>query len=92
LVPTLSFAYSIKAHGLNQDIYGGQEFCLKPAELTPSVVTERLVFMLANWVPIRARLANRIPDVIADAYKAGPVLRRALEDRGYQAKKDALFS
>ena len=83
LVPTLSFAYSIKAYGLNQDIYGSQEFCLKPGELTPSVVTERLVFMLANCKQIRARLADRLPDVIADAYKAGPVLREALEARGY---------
>jgi polysaccharide pyruvyl transferase WcaK-like protein len=89
LVPTLSFAYSIKAYGLNQDIYGSQEFCLKPGELTPSVVTERLVFMLANCEQIRARLADRLPDVIADAYKAGPVLRETLEARGYRAKKDA---
>lgn len=89
LVPTLSFAYSIKAYGLNQDIYGSQEFCLKSGELTPSVVTERLVFMLANCKQIRARLADRIPAVIADAYKAGPVLREALEARGYRAKKDA---
>jgi len=88
LVPTLSFAYSIKAYGLNQDIYGSQEFCLKPGELTPSVVTERLVFMLANCEPIRARLADRIPDIIADAYKAGPVLRETLEARGYRAEKD----
>ena len=35
-VPTLSMAYSRKARGLNQDIFGSQDYCIQPSEITPS--------------------------------------------------------
>jgi len=44
-VPTLSLAYA-QARGLNQDIFGSQEFCLQPTETTPTTVAERVSHLL----------------------------------------------
>ena len=47
-VPTLSLAYSRKARGLNQDVFGSQEYCVQPSEITPGGIAERMANLLAN--------------------------------------------
>ena len=55
-VPTLSLAYSRKARGLNQDVFGSQEFCLQPFEITPASVAERIANVLSHSMEIVKRL------------------------------------
>ena len=45
-IPTLSFAYSIKAKGINRDIFGHEGYCLGPDQITPEIVTARIESML----------------------------------------------
>ena len=78
-VPTLSLAYSRKAYGINQDLFGSQEFCLDGADLAVSgKVAARVQAMLAAADAIRQRLREKLPEVIRRAYAAGPRLRDVL--------------
>jgi len=79
-VPTLSLAYSRKAKGLNEDIFGGQDYCLQPAEITPAGVAERVVDLLDHRDAIRRRLAAALPNIRDNAFRAGALLRRVIEE------------
>ncbi|MBP2144571.1 polysaccharide pyruvyl transferase WcaK-like protein [Methanofollis sp. W23] len=77
-VPTLSFAYSIKAQGINQDIFGHTDYCMDPADLNPEVVAERITSMLDERTAIRNDLTERIPGVQRSALNAGIELKNLL--------------
>lgn len=77
--PTLSFGYSVKAIGINRDIFGSLDYCISPRELTPEVVAERVLYMLGLSDDIRAHLSARIPSIIDEAYGGGQLLRKMIE-------------
>ena len=78
-VPTLSLAYSIKAYGINKDIFGTHEYCLGPEDLLhPERIAAKLATMLGKAAEIRAQLQRRIPEVEESAYKAGALLKDIL--------------
>ena len=77
-VPTLSIAYSLKARGINRDLYGNLDYCVKVADLTPAIFTERLKFLLENESAIRRHLQSVIPQFQAKAFNAGPLLSRLI--------------
>jgi len=79
LVPTLSFAYSVKARGINQDIYESQRFCFGADGLEPVAVATSIMELLQNRDGIRAILEQRIPVLCSRALAAGPAIRRVLE-------------
>jgi len=74
-VPTLSFAYSIKAKGINRDIFGHDNYCLNPEKLSPDIVTEKIKIMLENNKEIRSDLKFSIPKVKEKAFLAGKFLQ-----------------
>ncbi len=49
-VPTLSFAYSIKAQGINRDIFGHTDYCMGAADLNAEAVAARVISMLDERV------------------------------------------
>ncbi len=75
-VPTLSIAYSLKAKGINRDVYGHLDHCIHVADLTAENFTTGLRVLLTNESAIRAQLHSRIPELQARAWAAGGVLRR----------------
>jgi colanic acid/amylovoran biosynthesis protein len=78
-VPTLSLAYSAKARGLNQDLFGSQDYCMGTSELAaPEIVISRLKRVLDEADTIRTRLRQVLPGVLDRAYSAGPLLRRLI--------------
>jgi len=77
-VPTLSFAYSIKAKGINQDIFGHDEYTLDPHQITPETVTNSIGLLLKNEKEIRQTLSTSIPEVKERAFQAGAYLREIL--------------
>jgi len=81
-VPTFSIAYSLKARGINRDVYGNLDYCINVADLTPASFGERLKDLLDNATPVRTRLQNVIPDFQARAFSAGPLLRNIIADPG----------
>lgn len=80
-VPTLSLAYSTKARGINRDMYGSQEYCLEPADVTPSRLCERVTHLLDNAPGIRSSLGAAAPAVSARALAAGTYLRETIHAR-----------
>ena len=78
-VPTLSFGYSIKAKGINRDIFGHEEYCLDPDQLTPEIVTLRIESLLDNGDEVKNELLRKIPFIQESAMNAGTCLRDILD-------------
>lgn len=77
-VPTLSFAYSRKAFGINTDIFGSQDYCIAAQDMTPQNVSSRFNELLARLDDLRSRLAERTPSLMENAFLAGKILRHKL--------------
>jgi colanic acid/amylovoran biosynthesis protein len=74
-VPTVSFGYSVKAAGINEDVYGHADLCLEPGELEPSVAAARIERALADRDALRRLLEERLPAVRRRAMAGADVLR-----------------
>jgi len=79
-VPTLSFAYSIKAQGINRDIFDHTEYCLHPEGMKAEVVSNHILSMLDEITTIRRFLQERIPEVQRDALNAGIILKLLIDE------------
>lgn len=79
-IPTLSFGYSIKSRGINQDIYGHTRNCIQANELTPDVVVGRVSEMLDNSDSIKEQLRGVIPRMEDYALGAGDILKKILSE------------
>lgn len=77
-IPTLSFAYSIKALGINRDIFSHIGYCMEPAVLDAETVAGRVTSMLDDSTTIRTALARRIPGVQRAALSAGMGLKHLI--------------
>ncbi|MGB4341705.1 MAG: polysaccharide pyruvyl transferase family protein [Dysgonamonadaceae bacterium] len=77
-VPTLSFAYSIKAKGINEDIFGHDNFCLSPKELNPKNVIEKIKLISDQSSEIKATLRESIPRIQERALYAGKFLNEII--------------
>jgi polysaccharide pyruvyl transferase WcaK-like protein len=77
-IPTLSFGYSIKAKGINRDIFGHDEYCLNPDQLTPESVIQRIESLLENRSSVKNELIRKIPLVQDSAMMAGTYLTEIL--------------
>ena len=75
-IPTLSFAYSIKARGINRDLFGHTNYCLEPKDLDTGVISGRMESMLDNSTTIRMDLAEQIPRMQRAASSAGIRLKQ----------------
>ncbi|MBN1420388.1 MAG: polysaccharide pyruvyl transferase family protein [Planctomycetes bacterium] len=62
-VPTLSIAYSLKARGINKDIFGHFDWYLPVTELTPAVLIEKVSRLLEREEEVRGQLAETIPRI-----------------------------
>jgi len=80
-VPTLSIGYSLKARGINRDIFGHLDYCIPVSDLTTTTFVERLEAMLEKQEVIRSGLASCIPEVQSKAFSAGLILRQILSSR-----------
>lgn len=78
-VPTLSLGYSLKAKGLNEDIFGKQDYCLDTASLTLEGFLERMMLLLDERDEVAAFLEDRLPSIKEGAFAAGKKLREVLE-------------
>lgn len=74
-IPTLSFAYSIKAKGINKDIFGHEAYCMSPEKLSPDIVAEKISLMSGESKKIRSELKASIPKIEKKAFLAGKILQ-----------------
>jgi colanic acid/amylovoran biosynthesis protein len=78
-VPTLSIGYSLKAKGINKDVFGSLDYCMPVSELTPETFKLRLQTVIARQEEIRKHLAARIPEIQHSSLMAGSKLRTIIE-------------
>lgn len=77
-VPTLSLSYSVKAVGINQDIFGHQGFCHSVKTIQPAQFATIMERMIADNDAIRAELNESIPQVLQRAHYAGRILQEKI--------------
>lgn len=80
-VPTLCFAYSTKARGLTEAVYGSLEYCMGPEDLTPNAVAARMVSLNRDASEVRDRLQSALPGMLEGCFAAGRTLRNLVETR-----------
>lgn len=62
LVPTVSIAYSIKAKGLNRDLFGNEDLVLDTPEVSTSTLDSYYQALINNRDQIVTLLSRRIPE------------------------------
>ncbi|WP_242165676.1 polysaccharide pyruvyl transferase family protein [Lysobacter sp. M15] len=62
-VPTVSIAYSVKARGINRDLFGNEEAVLQTPDLSLQSLRGRLEWLLREEQALKATLAARIPQL-----------------------------
>lgn len=77
-VPTLSIAYSMKAEGINKDIFGHNNWSILLNELTPDSLIERVNALLSTKDQVKNFLDQRMPAYKAQARIAGQYLKNLL--------------
>jgi polysaccharide pyruvyl transferase WcaK-like protein len=77
-VPTLSFAYSIKAQGINRDIFNHTDFCVEPTKLNQEAVSSRIISMLEDNTVLRKHLIKNLSKVQGATMGAGMELKHLI--------------
>ena len=75
-IPTMSIAYSVKAKGINQDLFGHLDYVLETPRVSEATLSAALDRLAADEASIRACLAERLPqwreralDSVAELYR-----------------------
>ncbi len=76
-VPTLSIGYSMKARGINQDLFGHTDWVEPVEHMTGDSLAARLESLLAVGDQVRQHLADTMPDYQKKARQAAHYLREA---------------
>jgi len=84
-VPTLSIGYSIKAWGINQDIFDSTQYVLDCKGLDGDKLTAAAARLLDDETAMRTQLQQRIPRLIERAYEGGDHLVALM--KSYQSKR-----
>lgn len=79
-VPTISIAYSVKAKGINKDLFGDTRFVLDTPLVTRDALHDSLNLLIQEEFATRSLLKERIPVFRANAYKSVNVLESILKD------------
>lgn len=80
-VPTLSLAYSLKATGINKDVYGNCEYCLNPEEIDVNKIIEKIGLLISNYKYLRNKLNDEIPYMFDKALLAGKYLKNLIDSK-----------
>ena len=79
-VPCILLAYSRKAWGVAELVYGDSAWVISPEELTPSALTERTACLLREHGRVKRVLNMRLPALRRDALAAGREVREVCGD------------
>jgi colanic acid/amylovoran biosynthesis protein len=61
-VPTISIAYSVKARGINRDLFGHEETVLPTPEVSSQTLVAALNLLVRNEADFRTALRKKIPE------------------------------
>jgi polysaccharide pyruvyl transferase WcaK-like protein len=79
-VPTLSMAYSIKAVGINRDLFGHTHYCIGPKNVNSSTISAKIVDLLENDGIAKRELVDRLPSINRAAMNAGAMLNKVIDN------------
>ena len=79
-VPTVSLAYSVKAWGINEDVFGHTDYVISPENLAVDRVCAVVACVLRDEAHVRGRLQARIPSIMDAAYAAGRKLKTIMDE------------
>jgi polysaccharide pyruvyl transferase WcaK-like protein len=77
-IPTISIAYSVKARGLNRDLFGHERYVLPTPQLSLATLIDGLKLLIADESDIRALLQQKIPTWQERARLSGQLLAKYL--------------
>lgn len=77
-VPTVSIAYSVKARGINRDLFGNEQAVLPTTELSADTLQRSLDWLLREEKSLQETLARRIPQLQDEAKRAAARVSGAL--------------
>lgn len=77
-VPTISIAYSVKARGINLDLFGHERYVLDTREVTASSLAQGLDVLKADEANIQILYEDRLPSWREKALTGGRILARLL--------------
>jgi len=80
-VPTISIAYSVKAKGINKDIFGTEEPVLQTSDLSNGSLRELLEWLFEEEKELRDILSARIPQLQEAAKQAAKKCAEVVHDR-----------
>lgn len=80
-VPTTSIAYSVKAKGINQDLFGHLRFVLETPVVTEASLSNHLKMLVAEADAIREQLSSRIPEWKQRASVSAQLLQQLMTSR-----------
>lgn len=77
-VPTVSVAYSIKARGINRDLFGNEDSVLQTSELSSRSLRRSLEWLLRQEESLKATLNRRVPELQDEARRAAGAISALL--------------
>lgn len=78
-VPTCSIAYSVKAKGINRDLFGSTKYVLETPDLTAEQLRAHFELLKQDGAEIKQRLRERLPTWRQNARLSATLLARTLE-------------
>ncbi len=78
-VPTLSIGYSMKARGINRDIFGHTEWVVDIRELSPQSLVTKTMELLSQADSVRQHLQATMPEYTQRVRSAVGYLREIVE-------------
>lgn len=75
-VPTISIAYSVKAKGINQDIFGHTQYVLETPTVSTSSLMAALELLMKDELEIKEILKKRIPELRQLAFLSVEMLNK----------------
>lgn len=78
-VPTISIAYSVKARGLNRDLFGDQRYIVETPAVTKETLIDALSLLEQDETGIRDLLGTKIPVFKQRAHDAAQFLKLKFE-------------
>ena len=78
-VPTLSIAYSVKAKGINQDLFGDMPIVLPTPDLSATTLMAGLDYLRTNETELKAILDRKLPQLRERVASAAQGIREGIE-------------
>lgn len=78
-VPTISLGYSVKARGINRDVYGHEQWVIPAKQLTPKRLSETVGQLWDQRAEVHGQLSRTMVEYQRRTFKAAQYVAQAME-------------